>query len=426
MTDIIIIILLVAVIILLLMLISKKSDSQINTFLEKQYNNLRKDISSSNHDNIRSFGEIVSGNQKNLNDIISSQLKIISDNLDEKQNTSLTMFTRMNSLTEQRFNTFTADTEKKLENIKLSVQNGLSDIQADTDARLNQIQDIVEEKLQKTLDTKISRSFSDVSMRLEKVYKELGEVQSIASGVSDLKKILTNVKSRGILGELQLRNILQETLSPSQYIENARIKSGFVEFAVIIPAENDEHILLPVDSKFPADTYMHFRDALENGDKSEITETRKNLIARFKSEAKDIYSKYINPPETTDFAVMFLPFEGLYAEAVNCGMIEALQRDYHITVAGPSTMTALLNSLRMGFQSMAIQKQSDNVWKVLSEVKKEFEKFADALENTQKKLNTAGSELENLVGTRTRMLRRQLQNVAESDNNNHNNNQNGV
>ncbi len=411
--SIIIIILLIILIIMCLYIIKKISQSN-NDFLEKQYNNLKHDISSSNHENLRSFGEIVSGNQKNLNEIISTQLKIISDNLDEKQNTSLTMFTRMNSMTEQHLDSFVSDTEKKLENIKLSVEK-----------ELYEIRNTVDNRLQKTLDTKVSQAFSDINIRLEKVYKELGKVQNIASGVDDLKKVLSNVKSRGILGELQLKNILQEILSPTQYIENAKIKSGFVEFAVIIPAENDDNIILPIDSKFPADTYMHLRDAIENGNSTEIAEAKKNLKIRLKSEAKDISSKYINPPETTDFAVMFLPFEGLYAEAVNCGMIEILQHEYHVAVAGPSTMTALLNSLRMGFQSMAIQKQSDNVWKVLSEVKREFEKFADALENTQKKINNAGSELENLVGTRTRMLRRQLQNVAEPDNN-INNNQNGV
>lgn len=490
MTNIIIIILLIILIamcaIIIMKLSGKNQNQNTDELLEKNFSQIKQDISASGNENMRCIGEIVSGNQKNLNDAITNQLKSIGENLTEKQNTSMEMFTRMNniteqhfstftadteqklnniknalekriseiqsdnsnqlkiisssldekqnlsleaftkmnSLTEQRFSTFTADTEQKLNNIRNSVQKGLTDIQSDTNSRLNQIQGVVEEKLQKTLDSKVSQAFSTVSLRLEQVYKELGEVQSIASGVTDLKKILSNVKTRGIFGELQLRNILKETLTPSQYIENAKIKSGFVEFAIIIPAENDEHILMPIDSKFPNDTYSSLSDALEKGDKSEIDNARKALVTRLKSEGKDISSKYINPPETTDFAVMFLASEGLYAEAVNLNMVEILQREYHVALAGPSTLTALLNSLRMGFQSMAIRKQSDNVWKVLNDVKKEFEKFSDALESTQKKINTASSELETLVGTRTRMLRRQLQNVTELDNSN--NNQNGV
>lgn len=490
MTNIIIIILLIILIAMCTIIIMKLSkgneNSKTDELLEKNFSQLKQDISASGSQNISSLGEIVSGNQKNLNDLItgqlknigenltekqnasmemftrmnnvteqhfnsftadteqklnnirnavekriseiqsdnSNQLKIISSSLDEKQNASLEAFTKMNSLTEQRFSSFTADTEQKLNNIRISVQKGLADIQSDTNNRLNQIQGVVEEKLQKTLDSKVSQAFSTVSSRLEQVYKELGEVQSIASGVTDLKKILSNVKTRGIFGELQLRNILKETLAPSQYIENAKIKSGFVEFAIVIPAENDEHILLPIDSKFPNDTYSNLSDALEKGSKSEIEDARKALVTRLKSEGKDISTKYINPPETTDFAVMFLPSESLYAEAINLNMVEILQREYHVALAGPSTMTAMLNSLRMGFQSMAIRKQSDNVWKVLNDVKKEFEKFSDALENAQKKINTASSELETLVGTRTRMLRKQLQNVTELDNSN--NNQNGV
>lgn len=424
MANIIIIILLIILIVMCAIIIMKLSgkneNSETDKLIKDNFNQIKQDISASGSENIRSFGEIVSGNQKNLNDVITNQLKNIGENLTEKQNTSIEMFTRMNTMTEQRFSSFTSDTEQKLNGIRISVQKGLSDIQSDTNNRLNQIQGIVEEKLQKTLDSKVSQAFSTVNERLEQVYKELGEVQSIATGVTDLKKVLSNVKTRGIFGELQLRNILRETLTQSQYIENAKIKSGFVEFAVIIPAEDDEHILLPIDSKFPNDTYTALSDALEKGSKEDIETARKNLITRLKAEGKDISTKYINPPETTDFAIMFLPSESLYAEAVNLNMIEILQREYHVALAGPSTMTALLNSLRMGFQSMAIRKQSDNVWKVLNDVKKEFEKFSDALENAQKKINTASSELESLVGTRTRMLKKQLQNVIEPDNNSDN------
>lgn len=422
--DFIIISLLIILIILCIIILIRPQNKGISEkHLEKQYKAIKQEIDSSGHKNVHSFGEIISLNQKSMNDLIAHQLETIDRNLMDKQNTSLEIFSKMNSQTEQRFNSFALENEQKLDNIRRSVELKLSAIQDDNNARLNQIQGIVDQKLQKTLDDKVSQAFALVNQRLEQVYLGLGEMQSIASGVGDLKKILSNVKSRGILGELQLGAILQEILAPSQYIENAKIKSGFVEFAVKIPTENDDVILLPIDSKFPGDTYMHLKNAVENGNIDEIDNARKNLIARFKSEAKDICTKYINPPETTDFAVMFLPFEGLYAEAVNLGMIETLQRDYHIIIAGPSTMSALLNSLRIGFQSMAIQKQSDNVWYVLNEVKKEFDKFADALEKTQTKLESANSELEKLVGTRTKLMRKQLEKVVEIDNKS---NQNGV
>lgn len=240
-------------------------------------------------------------------------------------------------------------------------------------------------------------------------------MQSLASGVGDLKKVLTNVKSRGILGEVQLGAILQDILSPSQYEVNAKIKSGFVEFAVKIPTENGDTVLLPIDSKFPGDAYANFRDAYESGVAADIDAARKTLMNTLKSEANDICSKYINPPDTTDFAIMFIPFEGLYAEAVNFGMIELLQRTYRVNIAGPSTMAALLNSLQMSFRSMAIRKSSDNVWRVLGEVRTEFDKFTDALEKTQQRIETANDELNKLVGVRTRQMQKQLRKVAEYD-----------
>lgn len=331
----------------------------------------------------------------------------------EKQQTVIDMTAKMSSQLEQRFQSFAVESEQKLENIRRSVENKLALIQSDNNQQLDKIQGIVNTKLQKTLDERMTQAFSLVNERLEQVYKGLGEMQNLASGVGDLKKVLTNVKTRGIVGEIQLGTILEQILSPAQYEVNAKIKKGFVEFAVKIPTENGQTILLPIDSKFPGDTYAALKDAYDSGNLSDIEAAKKNLISTIKSEAKDISSKYIDPPNTTEFALMFLPFEGLYAEAVNNGLIEILQREYHVNVAGPSTMAAMLNSLQMCFRSMAIQKHSKNVWRVLGDVKNEFDKFADALEKTQQRLETANDELNKLVGVRTRQMQRQLKQISD-------------
>ena len=263
----------------------------------------------------------------------------------------------------------------------------------------------VDERLQQSIEEKMNRSFSLVNERLEQVYKGLGEMQSLAVGVGDLKKVLSNVKTRGILGEIQLSAILSEILSPEQYEENV------VEFAVKLPSDDDKFIYLPIDSKFPGDTYAALRDAIDEGDKIKIDLAAKALITRIKSEAKDIHDKYIDPPYTTEFAIMFLPFEGLYSEAVNRGLVEILQRDYKVNIAGPSTMAALLNSLQMGFKTLAVQKRSAEVWEILGAVKQEFDKFGDVLEATQQRLDQANKELDKLVGVRTRQIQRKLKDV---------------
>ena len=272
----------------------------------------------------------------------------------------------------------------------------------------------VDEKLQKTLEDKMNKSFSLVNERLEQVYKGLGEMQNLAVGVGDLKKVLSNVKTRGILGEIQLGAILEEILSPEQYDENVATKKGsknVVEFAIKLPADDDKFIYLPIDSKFPGETYEHLKDALESGDKDTIETARKQLVSTIKSEAKDIHDKYVSPPETTEFAIMFLPFEGLYSEVVNMGLVEVLQREYKVNIAGPSTMAALLNSLQMGFKTLAVQKRSAEVWEILGSVKQEFDKFNDVLVLTQQRLDQANKELDKLVGVRTRQIQRKLKDV---------------
>ena len=320
---------------------------------------------------------------------------------------------------ESRIKTFSLENEQKLDLIRKSVEAKLTYIQEDNNKQLEEMRKTVDEKLQNTLEEKMNKSFELVNQRLEQVYKGLGEMQNLAVGVGDLKKVLTNVKTRGILGEIQLKAILSEILSPEQYDENVATKRGsknVVEFAVKLPAEDDGFIYLPIDSKFPGDTYAALRDAIEDGDRDRIALAAKTLENTIKSEARDIRDKYIAPPNTTDFAIMFLPFEGLYSEVVNRGLVEELQRKYKVNIAGPSTMAALLNSLQMGFKTLAVQKRSTEVWKILSDVKTEFDKFNDVLVATQQRINQANSELDKLVGVRTRQIQRKLSGVQSLEN----------
>nr|WP_302119478.1 DNA recombination protein RmuC [uncultured Ruminococcus sp.] len=315
---------------------------------------------------------------------------------------------------EQRLHSFSSGNAQSLENIRRSVDEKLESIRRENLRQLDEMRQTVDEKLQKTLEEKMNKSFSLVNERLEQVYKGLGEMQTLAVGVGDLKKVLSNVKTRGILGEIQLGAILSEILSKEQYEENIATKKGsknVVEFAIKLPSDGDSIVYLPIDSKFPGDTYSALRDAVESGDKQSIELAQKALVQRIKSEAKDIHDKYIDPPNTTEFAIMFLPFEGLYSEVVNMGLVEALQREYKVNIAGPSTMAALLNSLQMGFKTLAVQKRSAEVWKILGGVKTEFDKFNDVLVMTQQRLDQANKELDKLVGVRTRQIQRQLKDV---------------
>lgn len=315
---------------------------------------------------------------------------------------------------EQRLHSFSSGNAQSLENIRRSVDEKLESIRRENLRQLDEMRQTVDEKLQKTLEEKMNKSFSLVNERLEQVYKGLGEMQTLAVGVGDLKKVLSNVKTRGILGEIQLGAILSEILSKEQYEENIATKKGsknVVEFAVKLPSDGAGTVYLPIDSKFPGDTYSALREAVESGDRQSIESAKKALVQRIKGEAKDIHDKYIDPPNTTEFAIMFLPFEGLYSEVVNMGLVEVLQREYKVNIAGPSTMAALLNSLQMGFKTLAVQKRSAEVWKILGGVKTEFDKFNDVLVMTQQRLDQANKELDKLVGVRTRQIQRQLKDV---------------
>lgn len=315
---------------------------------------------------------------------------------------------------EQRLHSFSSGNAQSLENIRRSVDEKLESIRRENLRQLDEMRQTVDEKLQKTLEEKMNKSFSLVNERLEQVYKGLGEMQTLAVGVGDLKKVLSNVKTRGILGEIQLGAILSEILSKEQYEENIATKKGsknVVEFAIKLPSDGVGTVYLPIDSKFPGDTYSALREAVESGDRQSIESAKKALVQRIKGEAKDIHDKYIDPPNTTEFAIMFLPFEGLYSEVVNMGLVEVLQREYKVNIAGPSTMAALLNSLQMGFKTLAVQKRSAEVWKILGGVKTEFDKFNDVLVMTQQRLDQANKELDKLVGVRTRQIQRQLKDV---------------
>lgn len=315
---------------------------------------------------------------------------------------------------ETSINTLKDNTESRLENVRGQIEKSLNNIQVENSKKLEEMRQTVDEKLQSTLNARITESFRTVSESLDKVTKGLGEMQNLATGVGDLKKVLTNVKTRGILGEIQLGNILEEILISEQYETNVVTKKGSnerVEFAIKLPGDGN-HVYLPIDSKFPLEDYARLLEAYDTADSVAVAKHQKELSTKIKSFAKDISTKYIDVPNTTEFAIMFLPVEGLYAEVVRLGLVEDLQRSYKINIAGPTTMAALLNSIQMGFKSLAIQQRSSEVWETLAAVKSEFDKFGDVLKSAQTKLDQANNELHKLVGTRTRQIQRKLRDVA--------------
>jgi DNA recombination protein RmuC len=305
---------------------------------------------------------------------------------------------------------------KSIEKIRETIEIKLKSIQDDNNKRLEEMRKTVDEKLQETVEKRFNESFKLISERLEQVHKGLGEMQTLASGVGDLKKVLTNVKTRGNLGEIQLGAILEQILSPEQYEQNAMVKKGSlerVEYAVKLPDKNteDQLVLLPIDSKFPIEDYQRLLDAYEHS--KDVDVISKQFENSVKKNAKDIRDKYINPPITTDFAIMFVPTEGLYAEILRrAGLFETLQRDYKITVVGPTNLVAFLSSLQMGFRTLAIEKQTSKVWETLGSVKNEFGKFGDVLEKAKKKLQEASNVIDS-AEVRTRAIERSLRTVQE-------------
>ena len=363
--------------------------------------------------------EEIRNENKNTVQNIQGTLNLFGETLSRSQRDSAeTQDKRLFELN-NRFSQMAVENEQKLENIRTTMEKNLGDLPDNNSRQLEKMRETVDEKLQKTLEDRISQSFKLVSERLEQVYKGLGEMQNLAAGVGDLKKVLSNVKTRGILGEVQLGAILEQILSPDQYETDVKTRPGSterVEFAVKLPGDDDGGpVWLPIDAKFPGDAYARLNDAYETGDKALIDAAYKNLEKVIKSEAKDIKTKYVEPPYTTDFAIMFLPFEGLYAEVVRHGLIEVLQKEYKVNIAGPTTMAALLNSLQMGFRTLAIQKHSSEVWEVLGAVKTEFNNFGNVLEKARNRIKQADDELEKLIGTRTNAIIRKLRSVEAID-----------
>ena len=397
MTDVLLIILIVLSIVTILVSLFRKSKTDDGKIV----------------DTVRLMGDMISKNQKDANEYQSKKFSEIDKNITEKQSEMNKAVVTSLGQMENRFKTFEQTNEQKLEAMREVMMKSLLKMQEENEKKLEDMRKTVDEKLQKTLEEKMNESFKVVSERLEQVHKGLGEMQTLATGVGDLKKVLSNVKTRGILGEIQLGAILREILSTEQYEENVVTVPGSknpVEFAVKMP--NDEgFVYLPIDSKFPGDAFSDLQNAYEIGDAEAIKNAKTVLFTRIKTFAKDIRDKYIEPPYTTDFAIMFLPFEGLYAEVVNEGILEELQNKYRVNVAGPSTMAALLNSLQMGFKTLAIQKRSAEAWKVLEAVKTEFGKFEAVLSATQNRLDQANKELDKLVGVRTRSIIRSLKDV---------------
>ena len=364
---------------------------------------------------LRDFSAVLSENQRQAAAANTARLESIDRAGAARQKAANDALLAQLTMMETRLKNLEDSNAVRLEGVRGAVVQGLNTIRADNNQKLEEIRGTVEEKLQDALQKRITDSFRAVSTQMEQVYKGLGEMQSLAADVGSLKQVLSGVKTRGILGEVQLGAILEQILAPGQYEENVATVPGSanrVEYAIKLPGQEGA-VWLPIDAKFPGDTYQHLQAALQQGDAAAAAAMRKALYNVLRQEAKDIHDKYIEVPYTTNFGILFLPFEGLYAEVVSGGVTETLQRDYQITVAGPSTMAALLNALQMGFRTLAIQKRSGEVWTVLGAVKTEFEKFGTGLAQMQRHLNQTGSDLEELIGTRSRAITRKLESVQQ-------------
>lgn len=363
---------------------------------------------------LRDFSAVLSENQRQTAAANTARLESIDRAGAARQKAANDALLAQLTMMETRLKNLEDSNAVRLEGVRGAVVQGLNTIRADNNQKLEEIRGTVEEKLQDALQKRITDSFRTVSTQLEQVYKGLGEMQSLAADVGSLKQVLSGVKTRGILGEVQLGAILEQILAPGQYEENVATVPGSanrVEYAIKLPGQEGP-IWLPIDAKFPGDTYQHLQAALQQGDAAAAAAMRKALYNVLRQEAKDIHDKYIEVPYTTNFGILFLPFEGLYAEVVNRGMVETLQREYRVNIAGPSTMAALLGSLQMSFRTIAIQRRSGEVWNILGAVKTEFDKFAEALAMTQNRLEQASSELDRLVGVRTRQIQRKLRGVS--------------
>lgn len=402
--------------------IENKFDNMQKSFKEEFYTN-REESRRNEQDNrqeikvsIDSMTSSISRHIMNLSTLQQNQFDINSKNLENALNSfNENMIKSLDNLSQLQ--------NEKLSQLKETTEEKFTELTNSTEENLEKMRVTVDEKLQSTLEKRLGESFKMVNDRLEQVYKGLGEMQTLANGVGDLKKVLSNVKTRGVLGEIQLERILEQFLAQEQYDKNVITKKGSretVEFAIKLPGKDElkETIYLPIDAKFPLDIYNKLVDAYEEGNQNNIDITSKELEKFIRKSAKDIRDKYIDPPNTTEFGILFLPTEGLYAEVIKRQqLVEDLQRNYKINITGPTTLIALLNSLQMGFKTLAIERHSSEVWKVLGAVKTEFSKFETVLNAAQTKLNQASSEIDKLVGTRTRQINRKLESVEKLSHN---------
>ncbi|MGB0256451.1 MAG: DNA recombination protein RmuC [Flavobacteriaceae bacterium] len=395
---------------LVLFLVFRKQTSHSGQQLQEK---LREEFAKNREELQRSLRENRLELSQSLDRLIETIAKKAKEDREE-QRTTLKDFQEAFSKNVQAFNElqkqkFEAMSQKQDELVKT------------TELRLEKMRETVDEKLHKTLEERLGKSFEIVTQQLLRVQKGLGEMQTLASGVGDLKKVLSNVKTRGVLGEIQLANILEQILAPEQYEANVKTKKGsdaIVEFALKLPGKSDGQgpVYLPIDAKFPQEDYIRLQSAYENGDPILIESTLRALLQSIKKFARDISQKYIDPPYTTDFGILFLPIEGLYAEVVrHPDLIAQLQRESKIVITGPTTLAAMLNSLQMGFRTLAIQKRSSEVWQILAAVKKEFQMFGGVLEKAQKKISEADQEINKLVTTRTKMMLSKLRKVETLD-----------
>ena len=394
---------------------STKLSEDISAPIKNELKENRLELNTSLKDNRQELNDNLDRVSKN----IESKLQAIKEGIDKNSavsrdelSKSLKEFGETFSKSVTEFNNLQ---KEKFE----AMENKQDELVKSTELKLEKMRETVDEKLHKTLEERLGQSFKIVSERLEAVQKGLGEMQNLATGVGDLKKVLSNVKTRGVLGEIRLGNILEQILAPEQYDANVKTKSGsndHVEYAIKLPGRDDDgkQVYLPIDAKFPQEDYVRLQTAYDEGNLAGIDAATRSLTNSIKKFAKDIHSKYIDPPNTTDFGIMFLPIEGLFAEVVRQpDLVAHLQRDYKIIITGPTTLAAMLNSLQMGFKTLAIQKRSSEVWKILGAVKTEFNKFGGVLEKAQKKINEANKEIDTLVGTRTRMMMSKLKKVEE-------------
>lgn len=367
---------------------------------------------------IEGSGMRVDALRRDVNNQLSDTANAVTRQLADNARVANEQLTGVTNAVTQQLAANTKTMNDQLSNNTQVMNEQLTQIRGDNQRQLDEIRATVDERLTRTLNDRLSVSFKQINENLEAVYKGLGDMQGLAAGVGDLKKTLSNVKTRGILGEVQLGAILSEILVPSQYAENVATKPGSadrVEFAVKLPVEEGEPVWLPIDAKFPGDLYAQLRDAVDEGSREEVAAARKRLEGRICQEASDISQKYISVPETTNFAVMFLPFEGLYAEVVNMpGLIERLTRDYHVNVAGPSTMAAILSSLQMTYQTFNLQRRTNEVMHVLQAVKAELPRYQAELRKAKEQIDRAGRTVDGIITTRTNVMERKLKTVSDS------------